>query len=194
MKSILIFFFALATALVSVSATTVILYPIGDTYLNEGYPSTNYGPATIGYTFTDVGNTGYKYGLVTKFNISVLAGHTINSCSVTYQQTGTIAEEVAGPEILFDVYNLVTDWLESALTWNNPPTKMSSTPILSNHQDYDVSNVIFPTTSSIQSALSAGRQLVSWLVVSDYYPYVGIFMREYSDPQYRPNLTCDVTL
>jgi hypothetical protein len=164
--------------------TTTILYPIADSYLDSGNPNTNYGTSLNGYTFKDIYGTGSYLDLVNMFNISQIPS-TIISAKVTYQQEYVSSDEIYGPYIAFNAFETSTNWTETTITWNNRATDLRQ--ILTNYQDGDINNVIYPVTGVVSDAKTGGRATVAFRLHSDYSE-VCVFMRENSI-QYRPYMT-----
>jgi hypothetical protein len=183
-----IYLVILSVFLATISATQICIDPIADTYLDQGAPSTAHGYQETAAIFQDIYQTGDQYKLVTMFNISIFFTQTVNPCTITYFQAGTIVDEAYGPVIEFNAYRAYPNWTETSATWNNPPTLMSTTPFVTNYQDYDVEKVIIPCTSSLQSAINAQEALFSVLVDGPGQPAVVVNSRQTSDFVMRPKL------
>jgi len=88
-----------------------ILYPAGDTYLNEAYETTNYGnAATIQLRNTGAGSDCHS---LMKFDLSALAGAaTINMASLSLKSGST--------RLVTDwrIHAMLVDWVDLEATWN----------------------------------------------------------------------------
>jgi hypothetical protein len=181
MKSLFIIF-----ALIYISNCSITrIAPIADSWLNSYYPSTNYGSAQIGYCYNDAVLSA-SYDLVVMFNISTVPS-TLNSASIVYTQDGVDPNEaITGPQIEFELREVSTNWTESLVTWSNPPTHLST--ILANYQDNDIDYIIAPVTSIVNSYKASSKSVIAFRLAGSY-PFVPIYMREYSsDPGFRPVL------
>lgn len=176
------FVYALAALFALGSCLQTIIYPVADSYLDSSAGSTNYGTSSQGYVLKDTYSGAY-YDLVTMFNVSQLPS-SVTAATIVYNQEFVSIDEIFGWYIVFTVFETWTNWTETAVTWNNPPTNKQT--ILVDHQDYDILTVKFPVTTQVNAAKSAGTHLVSFKVRSEY-PEVAIYMRE-SSILYRPSM------
>lgn len=177
-------FFILFTLVASTFGATTTVFPIADSYLDSGNPNTNYGSEYIGYVYQDIYGAGIPYfDLICMFNISTLPG-IITKAEVIYQQIYISSDEIYGPFLAHDVYEISTNWTESTVTWSNPPTTLRKTE--TDYQDNDIYHVIFPVTTIYEDAKSNSKQLIAARLHSTYQA-VSVSMRE-DAIQYRPVL------
>lgn len=186
MRSIFVLVLLAATSYGLLQPRNMDLYPMADTYLESDTPLINYGLDPDGYMGTDEGGAPFpNYDLITMFNVSA-APNNLTAASVIYQQEGIILDELFGPYCLFTVYQLYPNWTENTATWGNAPAYWSSTAILTDYQDNDVTTVTFPVLSIIQVAQTFDTAVLSFRVTSQYSA-VPLFMSN-SPLQYRPVL------
>lgn len=99
-------------------ALSQILYPAGDTYLNEAATTTNYGnAATIQLRNTGAGSDCHS---LMKFDLSALAGATkINMASLSLKSGST--------RLVTDwrIHAMLVDWVDTQATWEIRKTGVS---------------------------------------------------------------------
>jgi hypothetical protein len=182
MKAILFFVFTLSL-LCSTEALvqrTTRLYPIADSILRNVYPNNNYGTVVTSPVFQDWGAddnnpTGDFYELVTMFNInSTFIPGAIITAKIYYPQLNRVQAEVIS-EVVFDAWEIYTNWTETTVTYNNRPALRQS--ITTSHADGDIDNVIIPSSSAVIAAQNRGDKAVAFLA-SSFDHQLPINMRE----------------
>jgi prepilin-type N-terminal cleavage/methylation domain-containing protein len=118
-----------ALSITITSTTTVTLYPTKDTYVlsystgaNTNYE--NQGYIRVGYYF---GSGSDNYRTLVQFDLSSLAGKTIDSASL---KLNCQAEDY-GSTITTNVYRITGSWTAGSVTWNTQPS-INSTVLAAN--------------------------------------------------------------
>jgi hypothetical protein len=185
---------------------TVVLQPGAegkDTFIDEGYPTSNRGNMTdlwCGFSDADEG-TGSQYGQqysLIQFDLSSIpSGSAISSAELGLYiyQLGT------GGSPSGRLYRVTSSWAETSVTWNTRPTYDSAT-ILAAYSNP-------PTGWLLMSTAALAQVVQNW--VNGTYPnyglelyntspfvagnYNGIFLysSDYSVANYRPKLTITYT-
>jgi hypothetical protein len=183
MKAILLVLLVCIAA--SANAVTVALKPTADTYVDSSDPYANFGGSTDIWAFTE-GTTQYE--LLTKIPLtSIPANATITSATMIYRQQWAIQDELYGPYVVFNVYEIDTNWTDYGPTWNNKPAKLrNGVALLTDYQDNDIDKIKFPVTQAVKDARSKGA--VAFLV-SSAYPTVCAFSKDVTGSQYQPYLS-----
>ena len=128
----------------TLSTTEVTLYAIADATISSVSPGTNYGTATS----LEVQSSGRTYQrALLRFDVhgALPANAVIDSARLELFLTASSGE----PRVQFVATNLLSDWSESAVTWNDrPPTTGPSTvpfwvsATLSEWQGWDVTPIV----------------------------------------------------
>ena len=148
--------------------STTTLYPVADSFVDDGTPTTNYGTNSnvyVGLTY------GEGYGITRgwlKFDVSSLSGATINSATLH------ASAYKAGVVVQYDTvlirleYCTDNSWTNSGITWNNAPNgSVSGSPItLVTLTDTEGTTVSATVTSDVSTAVAAGNYL-SWRIKSN---------------------------
>jgi hypothetical protein len=93
-------------------ANTITLYPVADTHISSGSPTTNYGTTTTiitsDYSSTNIRRTIIKFDLTPYTELSVTSAELILTAAL---------DRAVDKEIKLTT----SDWTETDLTWNNQP-------------------------------------------------------------------------
>lgn len=162
----------------------VKLHPIADSWVNSYFPNANYGTSQFAYCYNDA-ILSATYDIVITYNISIVPSSLISANVVWTQDSVDPNEAITGPQTVFTLYEVSNNWTETTVTWNNPPTHLST--ILSNYQDNDIDKIIGPVTSVVSNYRVGGKVLLS-LRLTGNYPYVSVYTREFTSPGFRPYL------
>ncbi len=129
------------------AATTVLLQPVADTYVNAGYPAENYGTADNLYLL--LGTPPTRSRLLFGFNLSSIpTGSHIESATLT----PILRTTASGTTITLFVSLASSAWDETAVTWDTQPTTTSTLP------DITVSRLVpqeLPVTALVQAMVDA---------------------------------------
>lgn len=162
---------SIATIDVNFSPTpsSITLEPSDDAYVYPSYPNNNYGKEAVLYTNGSPTKNSYL-----KFNLSTLAGKSINSAKLRLRVCTTTGCNSTARQELYFVSN--NSWSESTLNWYNRPqfSGLITRPAggaLGAYVEYDV--------SSVTRGKEGGQ--VSYGIYQSYYSdEIGYFSKENS--------------
>lgn len=90
-----------------------------DSYVNQAYPNTNYGSASVAY----VGLTSSYSNAINRIFISFPFSRSYISLYLNLYCTG---EDQYGSDLKVRIYPISADWAENTITWNNQPPYSTS--------------------------------------------------------------------
>lgn len=129
-----------------------------DAYVQDGtVAGTNYG--TGSELVVKQSNAGYIRQAYIKFDISSLAGKTVNSVKLQVSAALHVAEAAGVNLALRGVPS--STWNESTLTWNNKPAPASAILGTTLVTDTTFRNYTIDITAYVKSALAAGQTFVT---------------------------------
>lgn len=140
-------------SMTTAASATLTLNPFQDSYINEEAKTTNYGNATT--LLEGKLNTYFMKALI-QFNLSSLAGRTIDSATLRLYATAVNQDDIV------DIYRLRRSWVEGEVTWNK-------SDISTNWGTAGAGNTAtdYYSTSTFARYIDTVGQWYSWTVTSD---------------------------
>jgi hypothetical protein len=174
-------------------ADQVSLAAIDDAYVEDLYPTSNFGASSDLY----VGDENYNTPPATcrsylKFDLGqVPPGATINFAEL-YLRTWGIGPN---PPIVVDAHLLMTDgWNEMTITWSNAPQAMHPYPTDSQTINNTATWFVWDVTPDVQLE-HMGDGVISLVMKTDpegvYHSWCGFSSADEPDPSFRPYLLVD---
>ena len=174
------------------ASSTTSLEPVADSFVKEGYPSSNYG--SNDELYLGWSSSGGHYYTYVKFDLSSIPeGSTIVSAKLKLYVTYT-AGSIAGRTA--KAYRVTEDWNESDITWNNKPNN-SDTETSSAQIPSDNNWIEFDVKADVQGFVDNDYDNYGWVIkCSDCQSndYLRFASREYSENDKHPILEIEYTL
>lgn len=116
--------FAAPLLVTQTDPTTLSLNPIADAYVDNYYPSQNFGTGAYLETYRSAYPEEYQY-IWLKFDISSIpSGIALTNAELRMK---CVEEWTGSGAVIVDLYDSTVDsWTESSITWNNMPSRVKT--------------------------------------------------------------------
>jgi len=183
----LIIVVSLITGITASETKADIYYPSADAYVMSGEgENTNYGSEGELYVNGEYGWSYLKFDLSSIPSGSIVASASLNLYETTGQSDSTIR-----------VYQVIEDWSESEVTFNNSPNNgssvLASTTVPGDTQFSYVSWSDTGLTDLIEDWINGTEDNYGLVLKSETALYTNFRSREYSGTDYDPYLEIEIT-